>query len=303
MLVRVHAASVHPDIWHAVSGQPYILRVMGSGLLKPNNKVPGLDMAGTVEAVGENVKQFQPGDEVFGETFCACQWYNGGAFAEYVSAPEEVLALKPDNLTLEQAAAVPISAFVALQAVRYQGRVQAGQRVLINGAAGGVGTFAVQLVKADGADVTAVDSTSKLDMLRSIGADQVIDYTQEDFTQGGERYDVIIDMAANHSLSDLRRALTPKGTYVIAGDVASSGRWLGGFGSLLKVLVVSPFVSQRIGGFVSIEKKEALVVWKELIEAGTVTPVIDRTYPLSEVTEAIRYLEEGRAQGKIVITV
>ena len=303
VLVRVHAASVHADVRHAVRGQPYILRILGSGLLKPKNRIPGMDVAGTVEAVGRNARQFRPGDEVFGETLRAHQWHNAGAFAEYVAVPEDVLVTKPANLTFEQAAAVPTSAFIALQAVRNQGQVQPGQKVLINGAGGSVGTFAVQLAKAYGADVTGVDSTRKLDMLRSIGADQVIDYTREDFTRRDVRYDVIIDIASNHSLSDCRRALTPEGTYVIAGDVASSGPWFGGFGSLLKVLAVSPFVSQRMVQFVSMDKREALLVLKELIEAGKVSPVIDRTYPLSEVPEAIRYWEEGHARGKIVITV
>ncbi len=301
VLVRVHGASVHADVSHAVRGVPYILRILGSGLLKPKNRVPGMDVAGTVESVGGSVRQFQPGDEVFGETISAHQWHNAGAFAEYVAVPEEVLLPKPDNLTLEQAAAVPTSGFVALQAVRDQGQVNLGQKVLINGAGGAMGTFAVQLAKTYGAEVTGVDSTRKLDMLRSIGADQVIDYTQEDFTRRGERWDVIVDIASFHSLSDCRRALTPNGTYVLVGD--SGGSWLGGFGDFLRVFVASPFISQRIGGFVSRDKKELLGGLKEFIEAGKVTPVIDRTFPLSEVPEAIRYLAEGHARGKIVITI
>ena len=303
VLVRVHAASVHPDVCHAVRGVPYVLRIMGSGLLKPKNRIPGLDMAGHVEAVGANVGQFRPGDEVFGETISAHQWHNAGAFAEYVSVPEEVLVLKPANLTLEQAAAVPTSASIALRSLRDQGQVQPGQKVLINGAGGGVGTFAVQLAKAHGAEVTGVDSTKKLDMLRSIGADEVIDYTQKDFTQSGEHYDLILDIAANHSFSDCRRALTPEGTYVIVGDSASGGRWIGVLGRALKALVLSQFVSQGMGRFVSVEKKEALGVLKELIEAGKVTPVIDRVYPLSETPEAILYIDEGHVQGKVVIAV
>ena len=304
VLVRVHAASVHPDIWHAVIGRPYILRVMGSGLLKPNNKVPGLDMAGTVEAVGENVTQFQSGDEVFGDTISGHQWQNGGAYAEYVSVPEDLPALKPANLTFEQAAAVPTSALIALLAVREQGQVQPGQKVLINGAGGGVGTFAVQLARAYGAEVTGVDSTGKLDMLRSIGADHVIDYTEEDFTRSGKRYDLILDIAAKHSLSDCRRALAPTGTYILIGHDhygESGGRWIGGIGRVVKSLVVSPFVSQGLGRFVSLKKNKSLGVWKELIEAGKVTPVMDRTYPLSEVTEAIRYMKMGNVKGKVVI--
>lgn len=306
VLVRVHAASVHPDVWHVVRGVPYVLRIMGAGLLKPKNRVPGTDVAGRVESVGKNVTRFQPGDEVFGESVRGHQWHNGGAYAEYVSVPEDALALKPANLTFEQAAAVPTSAFIALQGLRDQGQVQPGQRVLINGAGGGVGTFAVQLAKAFGADVTGVDGTGKLDMVRSIGADQVIDYTKEDFTQREERYDLILDIPGNHSFSDLRRALTPEGTYVLIGHdrFGDSGRhWIGGIGQFLRQLVLSPFVSQRMAPRHSKETKDPLGVLKEFIEAGKITPVIDRTFPLSEVPEAIRYLAEGHAQGKVVITV
>ncbi len=306
VLIRVHAASVHPDIWHAVTGYPRVLRLMGSGLLKPKNRVPGIDAAGSVEAVGANVTRFQPGDEVFGETLSGHQWRNGGAFAEYVAVPEDVLALKPSNLTFEQAASVPTSAFIALMSVRDQGKVEPGQKVLVNGAGGGVGVFAVQLARAFGAEVTAVDSTEKLDMLRSIGADHVIDYTREDFTRLGQRYDFILDIAGKHSFSDCRRALTRKGTYILIGHAHygdSGGRWIGGLASVIKLLVVSPFVSQGMGGFVSVKKNEWLGVLTELIEAGKLTPVIDRTYPLSEVPEAIRYLAEGQVLGKVVITI
>jgi len=305
VLVRVYAASVHPDVWHAMRGMPYVLRIMGSGLLKPKNPVPGTDMAGRVESVGDNVERFHPGDEVFGETVTRNQWHNGGAFAEYVAVPEGALAMKPVNITFEQAAAVPTSALIALENLR--DRIQPGQKVLINGAGGGLGTFAVQLAKSYGADVTGVDSTGKLDMVRSIGADQVIDYTQEDFTRSGERYDLIVDIPGNHSLSDSRRALTPDGTYVLIGhDLfgASGGRWLGsGIPRFLKLLVLSPFVSQDMGLRTPTGTKDHLVVLKELLEAGRVTPVIDRTFPLSEVPEAIRYLAAGDVQGKIVITV
>jgi NADPH:quinone reductase-like Zn-dependent oxidoreductase len=307
VLVRVHAASVHPDVWHCVRGLPYVLRIMGAGLLKPKNRVPGTDVAGHVESVGKNVTQFQPGDEVFGESVSGHQWHNGGAYAEYAAVPEDALALKPTNLTFEQAAAVPTSAFIALQGIRYQGQVQPGQKVLINGAGGGVGTFAVQLAKSYGADVTGVDSTTKLAMIRSIGADQVIDHTQEDFTQRGERYDLILDIPGNHSLSDCRHALTPKGTYVLIGHdrFADSGdRWIGtALGRFFKGLLLSPFVSQRMSPRISKDRKDPLVVVKELIEAGKITPVVDRTYPLSEVPEAVRYLAAGEAQGKVVITV
>ncbi len=307
VLVRVHAASVHPDVWHVVRGLPYVLRIMGAGLLKPKNSVPGTDVAGHVESVGKNVTQFQPGDEVFGESVRGHQWHNGGAYAEYVSVPEDALALKPDNITFEQAAAVPTSGFIALQNLPNEGRLQPGQSVLINGAGGGVGAFAVQLAKAYGANVTGVDSTRKLDMVRSLGADRVIDYTQEDFTQSGVRYDLILDIPGNHPFSDCRRALTPEGTYVLIGHDHygdAGGRWLGSLPYFIKLVVLSPFVSQLPDlSFSMPSKKDSMAVLKEFIEAGKITPVIDRTYPLSEVPEAIRYLEEGHAQGKVVITV
>jgi NADPH:quinone reductase-like Zn-dependent oxidoreductase len=293
VLVRVHAASVAAGDWHVVTGLPYIVRMMGNGLLKPKNRIPGQDMAGRVEAVGRDAKQFQPGDEVFGEI-------NGGAYAEYVCVSEDDIVPKPANLTFEQAAAVGASAFAALQGLRDQGKLQPGQKVLINGASGGVGTFAVQIAKAFGADVTGVCSTRNVDMVRSIGADQVIDYTQEDFTRNG-RYDLMLDVAANRSLSDCRRALTPKGTYVLIGD--SGGHWVGGLSRFSKTRVLSPFVSQRMRPLVSMPNKEDLVVLKELLEAGEVTPVIDRRCTLSEVPEALRCFGEGHAQGKTVITV
>ena len=291
VLVRVHAAGVHIGDWLVMRGLPYIAR-MGYGLLKPKNSVPGFEVAGHVEAVGKNVKQFQPGDEVFG-------WCHG-AFAEYVSVSEDALALKPANLPFEQAAAVPISAFAALQALRDKGQIQPGHKVLIIGASGGVGTFAVQIAKSYGAEVTGVCSTRNVDMVRSIGADHVIDYTREDFADGRRHYDVILDIAENRSLSHLRRALTPQGTLVIVGG--SGGPWLMGTGRTVRALVLSPFVLQRLRAFLSLPKKEDLLVLKELIEACKVTPVIDRTYPLSEVPEAIRYLEERHARGKVLIT-
>ncbi|HQR47563.1 MAG TPA: NAD(P)-dependent alcohol dehydrogenase, partial [Thermoanaerobaculia bacterium] len=252
------------------------------------------DLAGHVEAAGRNVTKFRPGDEVFG--------VSRGAFAEYVSASETKLALKPANLTFEQAAAVPIAAFTALQGLRDKGRIQSGQKVLINGAAGGVGTFAVQIAKAFGAEVTGVCSTRNADMVRSIGADRVIDYTREDFTRGGRSYDLILDSAGNHSLSDLRRALTPEGTLVMIGG-PDKGRWLGPLSDLLKAVVLSRFVRQKLLPFLAHSSREDLIVMKALLEAGRVTPVIDRSYPLREVPEAIRYLEEGHARGKVVITV
>ncbi len=291
VLVRVHAAAVNPADWHIIRGRPYIAR-MAFGLLKPKEKGRGSDVAGHVEAIGKNVKQLQPGDEVFG----CCK----GAFAEYVCAGENSFVPKPSGLTFEQAAAIPVAGLTALQALRDVGKVQPGQKVLINGAAGGVGTFAVQIAKSFGAEVTGVCSTRNVDMVRSIGADHVIDYTQEDFTQRGERYDLILDNV-DRSLSDCRRALTPEGTLVPIGGTA--GRWIDGLGRVVKARVLSAFVRQRLAPFLAHVKNEDLVVLKELIEAGKVTPVIDRTYPLSETPEAIRYLEEGHARGKVVITV
>ena len=288
VLVRVHAAALHAGDYFAMRGVPIGVR-MTVGLLKPRrNYVPGFDVAGHVEAVGKNVTQFQPGDEVFG----ACN----GTCAEYVCAGEDKFVLKPANLTLEQAAAVATSAVAALRGLRDAGKVQPGQKVLINGASGGVGTFAVQIAKAFGAEVTGVCSTRNVDMVRSIGADHVIDYTQEDFTQSGQRYDLILDQVANHSFSDCRRALTPQGTHI-----PNSGH--SGMGYIIKALVLSAFVRQQGRPYIAIPNNEDLVVLKELIEAGKVTPVIDRTYPLSETPEAFRYLDEGHAQGKVVITV
>jgi len=253
-----------------------------------------MDVAGRVEAVGKDVTRFQPGDEVFGT--------GHGSFAEYASAREDRIAPKPANLTFEQAATVPVSGFTAFQGVRDVGKVQPGHKVLIIGAAGGVGTFAVQLAKAFGAEVTGVCSTTKVDLVRSIGAGDVIDYTRDDFAETGQRYDLILDIAGNRSLSHLRRALTPKGTLVIVGG-EEGGRWFGGIDRQLRAHMLSPFVGQRLGTFISKENSEDLVVLKEFIEAGKLTPVIDRTYPLREAPEAIRYLEKGQARGKVSITV
>jgi len=266
---------------------------MRYGLPKPKHPVPGFDVAGRVEAVGSNVTQLQPGDEVFG-------WCEG-SFAEYASVPEGQLAGKPARLTFEQAAAVPISGFAALQALRDTGGIQPGQQVVIIGASGGVGSFAVQLAKAFGAEVTGVCSTKSVDLVRSIGADHVIDYTQQDFTRSGQRYDLILEMAGNRSLADLRRALTPKGTLVLVGG--SGGKWFMGIGRTLRAVVVSPFVGQRLRSFFSKPRGADLVVLKEFIEAGKVTPVIDRTFPLNATPEAIRYVGERSTQGKTVITV
>ena len=294
VLVRVHAAGVDRGVWHAMTGLPYPIRLAGYGLRAPKTPVPGMDMAGVVEAVGNNVTRFQPGDEVFG--------IGKGAFAEYARAPENKLAPKPANLSFEQAAAVAISGLTALQGLRDHGRVEPGQKVLIIGASGGVGTFAVQLANAFGAEVTAVCSTTKVDMVRSLGADHVIDYTRDDFAAGEQRYDVILDIGGNSSLSRLRRALVPKGTLVIAGG-ETGGRWLGGTDRQLRALLLSRFVDQKLTTFICSENHEDMIVLKELIEAGKVTPVIDRTYPLTEAPQAIRYLEQGHARGKVVINV
>jgi NADPH:quinone reductase-like Zn-dependent oxidoreductase len=294
VLVHVHAAGMDRGVWHVMTGLPYPIRLAGYGLRAPKNPVIGSDVAGVVEAVGKNVTRFQPDDEVFG--------IGKGSYAEYVCAREDKLAPKPANLTLEQAAVVAISGLTALQGLRDHGRVEPGQKALIIGASGGVGTYAVQLAKAFGAHVTGVCSTTKVDMVRSIGADHVIDYTREDFAEGDQRYDLILDIGGNSSLARLRRALIPRGTLVIVGG-ETDGRWLGGTDRQLRALMLSRFVGQKLGTFVSSENHEDMIVLKDLIESGKLTPVIDRTYPLSEVPEAICYLEGGHTQGKVAITV
>ena len=291
VLVRTRAASVNAYDWHMMRGQPYF-RLM-SGLRRPGQPIAGIDLAGIVEAVGARVTKFRPGDEVFGAA--------NGAFAEYACGRERNLTLKPAAMTFEQAAAVPMAGTTALQALRDTGRIQAGQRVLVNGAAGGVGTFAVQLAKAFGADVTGVCGTAHVDVVRSIGADRVIDYTREDFTRGGERYDLLLDIAGNRSLWAYRRIMEPHGTLVMVGG--RPGRWLGGLDGMLMAKALSRLVSRRMLGFLARHSDADRVVLKELIEAGRVTPVIDRTYSLAETAQAIRYLEEGHAGGKVVITV
>jgi NADPH:quinone reductase-like Zn-dependent oxidoreductase len=298
VLIKVRAASVNPLDWHYMRGTPYIVRIL-AGLRKPKVTRLGVDVAGQVEAVGRNVTQFKPGDEVFG----SCR----GAFAEYACTSESALVMKPDNLTFEQAASVPIAAFTALQGLRRgglgdKGQIQPGQTVLINGAAGGVGTLAVQIAKSFGADVTGVCSTRNVDMVRSIGADRVIDYTQGDFTKSGQRYDLFFDCVGNHSLSACRRVLNPRGIYIPVGG--EGGRWMiGPLARSITALVWSRFVSQKlVPFFLAKSSKEDLTIMRELMEAGKVTPVIDKRYRLSEVPEAIRYLEEGHARGKVVIT-
>jgi NADPH:quinone reductase-like Zn-dependent oxidoreductase len=289
VLIKVRAAAVNPAD-RLFRGTSYIVRIL-TGLRKPKDTRLGRDVAGQVEAVGENVTQFKPGDEVFG----SCR----GAFAEYVCTSERAVVVKPDNVTFEQAASVPVAAITALQGLRDKGRIQPGQKVLINGAAGGVGTFAVQIAKSFGVDVTGVCSTRNVEMVRSIGADRVIDYTQEDFTKGTQRYDLIFDCVGNHSLSACRRVLNPNGICILAG--APHKVWTVLI-RVLKALVLSRFVSQKFVMFIARRSKEDLTMMHELMEAGKVTPVIDRRYRLSEVPEAIRYLEEGHARGKVVIT-
>ncbi len=293
VLVEVKAAGVEIGTWHLMAGKPYLLRIMGFGLRRPKVLVRGRDVAGVVEAVGKNVTRFEPGDEVFGTA--------DGSFAEYASAPQERLALKPANLTFEQAAVVPISGGTALQGLR-KGNVQPGQKVLVVGASGGVGSFAVQIATALGAEVTGVSSTAKMDFVLSLGAVDVIDYTHQDFADGTRHWDLIIDTGGRRSLSDLRRALTPEGTLVIIGG-EGGGNWFGGFDRNLRSGLASMFVSQRLTMLASKERGEDFDALRELIEAGKVTPVIDRTYPLIEAPEAIRYVVEGRARGKVVITV
>jgi NADPH:quinone reductase-like Zn-dependent oxidoreductase len=293
VLVRVLAASAFIGDWHVMTGLPYLGR-MAFGLRRPKARVRGQDVAGRVEAVGKDVTRFQPGDEVFG----TCD----GSFAEYATARTDKVAPKPANLTFEQSATVPTTGSTALQALRDVGKVQPGQKVLIIGAAGGVGSFAVQIAKAFGAHVTGVCSTTKMDLVRSIGADEIIDYTLDDFAAMERHWDLIIDIAGNRSVSYLRRALAPRGTLVITGG-EGGGRWFGGIHRQLWALMLSPFVSQKLGTFIAKPNGEDLRVLKELIEAGKVTPVIDTTYPLSEVPEAILHLEEGHARGKVVITV
>jgi NADPH:quinone reductase-like Zn-dependent oxidoreductase len=294
VLVRVHAAGVGRDVWHVMSGLPYPIRLAGYGFRAPKNPVIGSDVAGVVEAVGKSVSRFKPDDEVFG--------IGKGSYAEYVCARQDKLAPKPTNLTFEQAAVVAIMGSTALQALRDHGKVRPGQEVLIIGASGGVGTYAVQIAKAFGARVTGVCSTTKVEMVRSIGADHVIDYTREDFAEGDQRYDLILDIGGNTSLSRLRCVLASRGILVIVGG-EGGGRWLGGTDRQLRAMMLSPFVGQKLGTFVNKENHEDMLVLKELIESGKVIPITDRTYPLSEVPEAIRYLEAGHARGKVVISV
>jgi NADPH:quinone reductase-like Zn-dependent oxidoreductase len=294
VLVRVHAASVDRGTWHVMAGLPYPIRLAGFGLRRPKYRNPGRNLAGTVEAVGGSVTRFKPGDAVFG--------IGDASFADYARARPDKLAPKPASLSLDQAAAVPISALAALQAVRDHGQVQAGQRVLIVGASGGVGTFAIQIAKSFGAEVTGVCSTAKVDAVRALGADHVVDYTSDDFADGERRYDVILDIGGNRRLAHLRRALTPRGRLVIVGG-ETDGRWLGGIDRQLRALLLSPFVGQKLGTFVASENAEDLMALRGLIDSDQLAPAIDRSYPLSEVAAAIRYMLDGHARGKLVVTV
>jgi NADPH:quinone reductase-like Zn-dependent oxidoreductase len=292
VLVRVVAASLHIGDWHVMTGSPYMLRLVGFGLRAPRVPVRGIDVAGTVEAVGPRVTRFQVGDDVFG----TCD----GAFAEYASARQDMLAHKPANLSFDQAAAVPTSSFAALQALRDRGEIRPGQRVLIVGASGGVGIFAVQIAKALGAEVTAVCSAAKAGTVRAIGADHVIDYALEDFSRSGHQYDVILDVGGGRSLSELRRALTPRGILVLVGG-ERGGRFLGGTGKWIQALLISPFVRQKLRPLSTTPKGTDLAFVTELIESGKMRPVIDRTFALRDVPEAFRYLKAGRNHGKVVI--
>jgi NADPH:quinone reductase-like Zn-dependent oxidoreductase len=295
VLVRVHAAAINARDWHAMRGDPYLAR-MAFGLRGPKMKIRGTDFAGRVEAVGTAVTRFRPGDEVYGEV--------EGAFAEYVNAPDNVVAPKPANLSFEQAAAIPLAGNTALMGLRDVARAQPGHQVLINGASGGVGTFAVQLAKSLGTQVTAVCSTRNVELVRSLGADHVIDYTHEDFTRDGRRYDVVFDLVGNRSLTDLRRALTPTGTLILSGGgVSNGGSIVGPIALVVKGKLLSPFVRHRVITLSAMPSKENLATLRELAESGTLTPIIDRTHPLSETAEAIRYVEQEHARAKVVLNV
>lgn len=295
VLVRVRAASINPYDWHFIRGTPYLMR-LGIGLRKPKSSRLGVDFAGTVEAIGKNVTQFKPGDEVYGG--------KTGAFAQYLCITEKGIVTKPANITFEQAGSVQIAGMTALQALRNFGHIQPGQRVLINGASGGVGTFAVQIAKTLGAHVTGVCSTRNLEMVRSLGADEVVDYTKKDFAAQGEQYDLIIDNVPNHSLADCRRSLTPTGKYLmIGGGGPNDGDWIGPFGRVIEIMFLQPFIRQEMKMMMSDPDKNDMTYLRDLMQAGKVIPVIDRTYKLAEVPDAVRYVEKGHARGKVAIAV
>ncbi len=306
LLVQVRATSVHADVWHTVCGRPILVRLMGAGLLRPKDLVPGTDLAGVVESVGKKVTRFKVGDAVFGESSMKLRWRNGGTFAQFAAVPEGALEQKPENVSFEQAASVPASGHIALLNLRGRAEVRPGHRVLINGAGGGVGSIALQVAKARGATVAAVDRAGKLEMLRRLGADQVIDYRQEDFTQGDERYDLIFDVASTLSLEDCKRVLNPTGIYLIIGHDhygAAGGRLLGSLPHFIKLVALSPF-DRHLPSSSTPEPgtAEMMTELKKLLEAGKLTPVVDRTFPLSEARSAMRYMQEGGGLGKILIT-
>lgn len=306
VLIQVRAASVHPDVWHVVTGQPTVLRLMGAGLRHPKDRVPGTDVAGVVESVGRAVTRFRPGDEVFAETIRGVGWRNGGAFAEYATAPEEGVALKPPGVSFEEAAAVPTTGLIALNNLP-QHRVPPSSRVLVNGAAGGVGAIAVQLAKAYGAEVTGVDHPRKLALARSLGADQTIDYTHEDFTRSGERWDLIFDIPGNHSFQQIRRALDPHGGYVLIGHDAfgaTGHHWLGSIPRMLGLMVRSAVTpALRGGSLASPDKRRLMSTLAQFMETGQLRVAIDRTFPLAEAPEALRYLVSGQPVGRVVVVV
>jgi NADPH:quinone reductase-like Zn-dependent oxidoreductase len=305
VLVRVRAASVHADVWHVVTGYPRVLRLMGAGLRKPKQPVPGSDMAGIVEAVGRDAIGFAPGDAVFGETHRQMQWVNGGAYAEYVCVPQDVLSRKPEGITFEQAASVPTAGMIAVNNLRGRLWSKPGQRVMINGAAGGVGSIAIQLAKANGAFVVGVDHTAKLDFMRSLGADEVVDHTREDITRRGERYDLIVDVASTLSLADCRRILRPDGAYVIIGHdhYGKRGRrTLGSLPHFLGLMARAPFDRHLPKpSFETMDKHDAMEILRGLLEAGKLTPVVAKTFPLADVPAALRCLQEEQLCGKIVV--
>ena len=306
VLIHVRAASVHPDVWHVVAGRPAVLRLMGSGVRRPGQPVPGTDVAGVVESVGSAVTRFEPGDEVFAETVRGVQWRNGGAFAEYATAPEVGVALKPPAVSFEEAAAVPTAGIIALNNLPRR-RVPAGSRVLVNGAAGGVGAIALQLAKAYGAHVTGVDHSSKLELLRSLGADRVIDYTSEDFTRSGEQWDLILDVPGNHSWRETRRALDPRGSYILIGHDAFGAighRWLGSIPRLLGLVARSAVSPQLRGGsFAPPDKRELMDTLASLMGSGQLRVVVDRTFPLDQAPQALRHLMSGQSVGRVVLTI
>lgn len=307
LLIRVRAASVHADVWHVVTGRPYVLRLMGAGLRRPRIRVPGTDLAGVIESVGASVTQFKPGDEVFGECIKGYQWVNGGAYAEYAVARADWMAPKPGNVTFEQAASVPASGIIALSGLRREGRLRAGQKVLINGAGGGVGLLAIQIARAHDAEVTGVDDAVRQEVMRSVGAHHTIDYRKQDFTQGGERYDLIVDMPGNHSFSRVKRVLGPEGVYVFIGHDGygrTRRRWLGSIPRALGLMARAPFNRHLPkSGFSTPDKKESMATLHALVESGKITPVVGKTFQLSEAALAIRYLADGQAVGKVVLTV